>query len=141
MTEQELIAIAKAPAVAYSNKDWEAMRASAATGFFYDEIATQRKTQGVDEAIELWRGWAAAFPDSKATFENTWAGSGGVVLELTWRGTNTGPLRLPSGEIPATGKGIEIRACQIIEIEEGKVKSMRHYFDMMTLMQQLGLNA
>ena len=80
MTEQELIAIAKAPAVAYSNKEWEAMRASVAAGFLYDEIATQRKTQGVDEAIELWRGWATAFPDSKATFENAWAGSGGVAL-------------------------------------------------------------
>lgn len=34
------------------------MRASAAAGFLYDEIATQRKTQGVDEAIELWRDGA-----------------------------------------------------------------------------------
>ncbi len=31
-------------------------------------------------------------------------------------------------------------ACMIVEIGDGKVKSMRHYFDMATLMQQLGIS-
>ena len=43
--------------------------------------------------------------------------------------------------LTATGKKIELPACQIIEIADGKVKSMRQYFDMATMMQQLGITA
>ena len=139
MSEQELINAAKAPTVAYNKKDWSAVKAAITAGFVYDEIGTRRKMDGSDEVIEAWQGWATAFPDSQATFENACVASGKVVLEITWRGRHTGPMQTPGGEIPATGKSIEMRACQSIEIEGGKAKSMRQYFDMMTMMQQLGL--
>ena len=54
-------------------------------------------------------------------------------------GTHTGPMQTPDGVIPATGKSVEIRSCRIVEIEGDKVKSIRQYYDMMTMMQQLGL--
>jgi steroid delta-isomerase-like uncharacterized protein len=139
MSEQELINAAKAPTVAYNKKDWNGVKAAITAGFVYDEVGTQRKMEGTGQVIEAWQGWATAIPDSNATFENAFVASGKVVLELTWRGKHTGPMQTPGGEVPATGKSIELRACQIIEIEGGKAKSMRHYFDMMTMMQQLGL--
>jgi len=139
MSDQELINAAKAPTVAYNNKDWNAFKASVTAKFVYDEVGTQRKIEGPAQAVEALQGWAKAIPDSKATFEGALASNGKVVLELTWRGKHAGPMQMPNGEIPATGKSIEIRACQVLEIEGGKVKSMRHYFDMMTMMQQLGL--
>ena len=91
------------------------------------------------QLITVAKAQVIAYNDSHATFENAVVGDGQVVLELTWRGRHTGPLQTPDGEIPATGKNIEMRACQIVEIEDGKAKSVRHYFDMMTMMQQLGL--
>ena len=139
MSEQELINAAKAPTVAYNQKDWDAFKAAITARYVYDEVGTHRKMEGSSQVIEALQGWAKAFPDSKATFENAFVGGGKVVVELTWRGKHTGPMQTPKGEIPATGKSIEIRACQIIEIEGGKVKLTRHYFDMMTMMQQLGL--
>ena len=49
------------------------------------------------------------------------AGSTGV-LEITWTGTNDGPLELPSGAtVPATGKSVEFDDCQIYEVEDGKL--------------------
>jgi predicted ester cyclase len=48
-------------------------------------------------------------------------------------------MQTPDGEIPATGNSIEMRACVLFEVEDDKVKSIRQYFDMMTMMQQLGL--
>jgi limonene-1,2-epoxide hydrolase len=48
-------------------------------------------------------------------------------------------LRAPTGEVAATGKKIEIRACQVIEVANDKVQAMRQYFDLMTMMQQLGV--
>src|SRR5574341_1445368 len=139
MSEQELINAAKAPTVAYNKKDWNGVKAAVTAGFVYDEVGTQRKMEGSEKVIQAWKGWATAFPDSNATFESAFVGGGKVVLELTWRGKHTGPMQTPGGEKPATGKSIEMRACQIVEIEGGKAKSMRHYFDMMTMMQQLGL--
>jgi limonene-1,2-epoxide hydrolase len=50
-------------------------------------------------------------------------------------------LQTPQGPVAATGKPIEIRACAIMEISGEKAKLQRHYFDMATLMEQLGLNA
>ena len=59
-------------------------------------------------------------------------------MEVMWRGTHTGSLRAPTGEVAATGKKIEIRACQVIDVANDKVQTMRHYFDMMMLLQQVG---
>ncbi len=78
--------------------------------------------------MEAVQGWATAFPDSKATHGKASVSGNTVVLELTWRGTQTGPLQSPNGEIPATGKSIEMRACQVVEIEDGKVASARPSF-------------
>lgn len=139
MAEQSVINAARAPIVAYNNKDWTAAKAALAPDSIYDEVATHRRIQGVDDILEAWRGWATAIPDSKATFDTEHAIDGTVVVELTWRGTHTGPLRMPDGEIAATGRKIEIRGCQVIEVTDGKAKVMRHYFDMATLLQQLGV--
>ena len=138
MSQQSLIDAAKAPSIAYNNKDWEAVKAAVTPGFLYDEVATQRKTQGADQVIAAWQGWGTAFPDSKATFDNAHASGDTVVLEVTWRGTHKGPLQTATRQIPARGKSIEIRACQILEIAGGKAKSMRHYWDMATMLQQIG---
>lgn len=139
MSEQDLINAAKAPTAAYNKKDWGGVKATVTAGFVYDEVPTHRKVEGADQVIQAWKGWAMALPDSNATFENAFVSGSKVVLELTWRGKHTGPMQTPGGEIAATGKSIELRACQIVETEGGKAKSMRHYFDMMTMMQQLGV--
>ena len=139
MSDQHLIKLAKAQVVAYNEKDWKKLADIVTADFVYDEVATHRKTVDVDQLLEVMQGWAATFPDSHGTVENAFVGSGKVVLEVTWRGTHTDPMQTPNGEIPATGKSFEVRACQIIEIEGRQIKSIWHYFDMMTMMQQLGL--
>ncbi len=64
---------------------------------------------------------------------------GGAVFGLTWRGTHTGPIAGPDGEIPASGKSFETRGCQVIEMDGDRAKVIRHYFDIGTMMSQLGL--
>jgi steroid delta-isomerase-like uncharacterized protein len=139
VSSQQLIDAAKAPMLAYNAKDWDAARASLSSDFVYDEIATNRKTQGADQAIQLWQGWAAAFPDSRATFHREIASGNTVVFEVSWQGTHQGPLETPGGSIPATGKRIDVRACMAFEVENDRAKVQRHYFDMMTLLQQIGM--
>jgi steroid delta-isomerase-like uncharacterized protein len=138
---QQIINTAKAPILAYNAKDWDAMRSSITDDFAYDEVATRRKVQDADQAVSLWKGWAAAFPDSKASFDNTLVCGQTAVLELTWRGTHTGLLQTPDGSLAPTGKRIEIRACAALEVAGDRVRAQRHYFDMATLMEQLGQTA
>jgi hypothetical protein len=38
-----------------------------------------------------------------------------ALLEFVGRGTNTGPLHMPTGDIPATGKPAEMRLCYAIK--------------------------
>ena len=136
---QQLIDAAKAPILAYNDKKWNAVRSSITPDAVYDEIATNRKVQGADQIIPLWQGWATAFPDSRGTFNNELASGTTVVLEVTWRGTHQGPLQTPNGPIAATGKRIDIRACMVVEVINDKAKVQRHYFDMATLLQQIGV--
>ncbi len=141
MSDQALVDAAKASIIAYGDKDWDAVTRAVTPEIVYDEVSTNRKVQGIQDVLTLWKGWAAAFPDSKATFGEAYVSGNTVILELTWRGTHTGPLRTATGEIPATGKPIAMRSCQIIDIADGKTQHIRQYFDMATLMTQLGVTA
>ena len=138
MTENSVIEAAKRPIEAYGKKDWKAIRQAVNPDLSYDEVGTHRQLEGVDAVVAAWQGWAAALPDSKATIEATYVSGDNVVIELTWRGHHTGPLETPDGTLHATGKPIELRACQVIGMENGKPSSIRQYFDMATLLQQIG---
>ena len=61
-----------------------------------------------------------------------------AALEVTWKGTHTGPLVTAEGTIPASGKRQETPAAFVFTFEGGKVKESRHYFDSMTLLKQIG---
>ena len=139
MPQPSLVDIAKAPILAYNDKNWDAVRAAVSPTFVYDEVATQRKVQGINDVLGVWREWATAFPDSKATFNAVATNGNTVIVEVTWRGTHTGTLQAPTGKVAATGKKIEIRACQVIEVTNDKVQTMRQYFDLLTMLQQLGV--
>lgn len=138
---QSAVDAAKAQIVAYNQKDWNAVTAVLAPACVYDEVGTQRKLQGISDILTAWRGWAAALPDSNASFDNVSVSGSTVTLELTWRGTHKGPLQTPSGALPPSGRTIELRACQVVDVADGRVQAVRHYFDMATLLQQLGASS
>ena len=133
-----VIEIAKAAVIAYNEKDWNKCKDILAADAVYDEKGTHRRIQGADEIIEAWQGWAKAFPDSKATFVREFASGDTAVLELVWKGVHTGPLQTPTGTIPPSNKPIEMPACQVVRVEGDKVKSASHYFDMLTMLTQIG---
>jgi steroid delta-isomerase-like uncharacterized protein len=139
LSPQALTEVAQGLITAYNERDWNRAKSAITPDFVYDEIATGRKASDADQTIELWKGWAQAFPDSKGTFEGSHVASdGSVTLELTWRGTHKGPLQMPNGAIQPTGKPIEIRACAVVEVAGDRARAQRHYFDIATMLRQLG---
>ena len=61
-------------------------------------------------------------------------------VEIVWNGTMDGDMTGPDGStIPATGKSQTTPAVMVMTFKDGKVTHCNHYFDMMTMMVQLGL--
>ena len=133
-----VIEIAKALITAYNDKNWSKAKDMLAADAVYDEKGTHRQIQGVREIIDAWQGWAKTIPNSKATFVREFASGDTAILELVWKGVHAGPLQTPTGTIPALRGSIELPACQVIQVEGGKVKSVSQYFDMLTLLTQTG---
>jgi steroid delta-isomerase-like uncharacterized protein len=138
MSNTSTIDAAKASVLAYNEKNWDRAKETIAPTIVYDEVGTHRKVAGAHDVLAVWKDWATALPDSKATVDRATVDGDTVTLELTWRGTHTGPLHMPAGDIAATGRPIELRAVQVIDVADGKAKSIRQYFDTATLMRQIG---
>jgi steroid delta-isomerase-like uncharacterized protein len=139
MPQKSVVDVAKEEVLAYNDKDWNRFRDCLTPDVVYDEVGTQRQAKGVEDVLSTCKGWANAIPDSRALLRSEMATGNTALLEMTWSGTHKGPLKIEGREIPATGKKIELRACQVVEVADGKIKSMRHYFDSATLLRQLGV--
>ena len=139
MAEQDLIPAARGFLDAFNASDWEGYKTAMISDCVYDEVGTSRILRGAGEIIRCSQEWKQAMPDIRGTVTNAWATGNTVVLEITWKGTHTGPLQGPSGMVPATGKQQTTRAGWVLNFDGGKIKDSRHYFDMFSLMQQLGI--
>ena len=134
-----LVDVAKASTLAYNEKNYDKMRSYLADNAVYDEVATGRNVRGIADILSAFKGWATAFPDSKGKILDEYVSDTTVVLELEWTGTHSGPLQTPNGNIPPTGKTIKVRACEVFQFTGEKILNARHYFDMATLLRQLGV--
>ena len=138
MSEQNLIGIARELIDAFNAGDGKRFKKHLAPGVVYDEVGTQRRIQGADAWVQTWEQWRSALPDVKGTITNAVASGNTVVQEITWQGTQSGPLQMPGGTIPPSGKRQITRASQVLVFEGDRVKESRHYFDMLGLLQQIG---
>jgi steroid delta-isomerase-like uncharacterized protein len=123
---------------AFSSGDWESVRAGLASDSHFDEFGTGRKVDGPEKIVELFKGWKQAFPDASGTVTSAFASGDTAVLEVIWKGTQTGPLTMEEGTIPASGKRQETPAAILFTFEGDKIKESRHYFDSLTLLKQIG---
>jgi len=138
LTTDALVEIARKQIDAFNNGDWEQMRGLLASDAHYQEFGTERAIEGPEQIIEAFKGWKTAFPDAAGTVTSSVAGGDTAVLEVTWKGTHTGPLTTAAGTIPASGKHQETPAAIFYVFEGPKIKASRHYFDAMTLLKQIG---
>jgi predicted ester cyclase len=83
----------------------------------------------------------SAFPDGRVEITNVIADDRQAVVEYTGQGTMTGAMSTGGGDIPPTGRRMQMKLCDFMEIEDGKVIRYRSYFDAAFMMQQLGLTS
>ena len=131
--------VARESVECYSAGAFDSLRSLLADDFYEEELATQRRLEGADARIETVRGWKRAFPDEHGTITGVYTSGNTVALEVTWEGTQSGPMAMPDGqEFPPSNKRETVKSVQVIEVENGKMKALRTYFDLMTLLQQIG---
>jgi len=136
---QSAVDVARESIECFTAGDFDRLRSLLADDSYEEELATQRRLEGADAQVEAARGWKEAFPDGRGTVHGAYADGNTVTIELTWEGTQSGPMRAPDGqELPPSNRRGTVNACQVMEIEDGKIKSTRHYFDLMTILQQIG---
>ena len=62
-----------------------------------------------------------------------------VVVQLALQGTHLGPLSLPEGTIPPTGKRMDAPCCDVFRIANGKIQSFNCYPSGTVIFAQLGV--
>ena len=94
---------------------------------------------------EEWRAFCdvfvTAFPDLTQDLRLLVDAGEYAFAEVVARGTHTGPLATPDGDIAPTGRTIEIRFCVVMHERDGLLVDGREYYDAGTLLGQLGLTA
>jgi ketosteroid isomerase-like protein len=104
------------------------------------ETPDQGTVNGQDGILAWFGQFATAFPDASWESAHKHESGDTAIDEGYVVGTHSGPLALPDGtSIPATGKPLRVRGCDVATVADGRVTSHRFYFDQMDLMGQLGL--
>jgi steroid delta-isomerase-like uncharacterized protein len=110
----------------------------------YADDAVQRMHDGIFEGPDAIRDRLArdldAFADANYVVDSFVDEGDRFADEWTFTGTHTGPFRLPDGtEVPATGKRVEIKGMELVEVSDGKIVVDNLYYDFMAAVLQLGL--
>jgi steroid delta-isomerase-like uncharacterized protein len=93
-----------------------------------------------DQAQAYTQGFIDAFPDLHFEPTQKIAQGDWVVVNWVGSGTHNGGLRTPTGEvIPPTGKKAMVPGSTTYQIKNGKAVYVHTYWDMVTLLAQLGL--
>lgn len=124
---------------AMNTKDKAAMAecyADDAVAFTPDEGQIRGREGITNYLFQMWEAFPDVTYESKEKYE-----TGNVAIdEGIVTGTNTGALKMATGEsLQPTGKKMTVRSCDIVHVEEGRVKTHHFYFDQMEFMAQLGL--
>jgi steroid delta-isomerase-like uncharacterized protein len=107
-------------------------------GTFTDESIpyTYRGPNELGLTVEVY---AKAFPDMHRELHTFYVAGNVVIVQLALQGTHLGPLELPSGTVPPTGKRIDAPCCDVFELVDGKIKRFDCYAEGSVIAKQLGL--
>ncbi|MFP5451815.1 MAG: ester cyclase [Thermoleophilia bacterium] len=137
MTAEDVVRTSLA---AWNAGDRAGHRATLADDAVVKEHGTGREIVGGDEIAAAHFAWRDAFPGMRGDIENLVAHGDQVVYETTWTGTHAGPLTAPDGQtIPPTGRSVAMPACLVVRVADDRIVEQHHYFDMVTMLSQLGL--
>jgi predicted ester cyclase len=97
------------------------------------------RLQGRDQLQAFFSVFWEAFPDLEVTITSVVEEGSVVAIQARSRGTHTGTLHTPGGDIPPTGRGIDLALSDDYEVHEGMIVAGHLRFDRLELLEQLGV--
>jgi steroid delta-isomerase-like uncharacterized protein len=101
-----------------------------------DDMVPVGVLRGRDEMRQYFKSVFAATPDARTTITRLVAGEQSCAVEWRLEGTFDGA---PYLGIEPTGKHIEIRGLDLLELENGEIVSNTGYFDGASFARQIGM--
>jgi len=124
---------------ALSAHDLDRVSAVVDENFEFADVGGGEVMHGRDEWRAFCGVFVTAFPDLTQDVRLLVDAGEYAFAEVVARGTHTGPLATPDGEIAPTGRTIEIPFCVVMRAGDGLLVEGREYYDAATLLGQLGL--
>src|ERR1700730_4676843 len=95
--------------------------------------------RGPDQVAAFNSALWEAFPDINLTATRVAQDGATVVMRGRAEGTHHGTFHTPAGDIPPTGKSVNLPYSEYFEVEAGVIVSARLVFDRLELLEQLGV--
>ena len=113
---------------------WNAGDLATVDALVHPDYAVEGVGRGPDFVRSNVTALRATFPDLEVTIEQVVAEGDWAAVRLTLRGTHLGPL----GEIPPSGKQVEMREMVFWRVEDGRLRAIWSVGDALGLRVQLG---
>ena len=123
----------------FNSRDFTKIKSLISEQADWSDIAAGAKYQGQQCFQHYAQNWLTALPDGKVAIQNVINAGDFVVIELLGSGTHTGSFKSPSGEIPATGKKVQMNVCDVLQFRDGQLIGAHTYYDVATLLRQIGV--
>lgn len=105
----------------------------------FTDMSINTVFRGPDGLPEQVVNYATAFPDMHRELSRVYVSGDIVVVQLALQGTHQGPLNLPYGTLPPTGKRMDAPCCDVFELTGGKIKRFDCYPSGSVILTQLGV--
>jgi steroid delta-isomerase-like uncharacterized protein len=124
---------------AWDQHDTAAFAGLLADDFSFSDVMAPEPFRSREQVQAYMEGWFTAFPDMHIRSTGRVVSEDQVAGEVEFTGTNTGPLRMGSQEVPATGKSVIGTGTYFASVKDGKYVAFRAHPDVASMMAQLGL--
>lgn len=101
-----------------------------------DDFVVLGRLEGRQAVRDFFSGLFAAFPDFRIEMLDVVGDDTRAVVQWHAHGTFTGA---PFQGIHATGRSVDLRGCDVMTFDEGRLRSNTIYYDGLTFARQIGL--
>jgi steroid delta-isomerase-like uncharacterized protein len=137
MSAEDNAAVVRRVYTTFNDHDLDAAAALVTDDFELVDVATGLTYHGSAGFREWLAPWLAAVPDARTEVTSLIVQGDWVATEHTGRGTHSGSLPTPGGELPPSGRPVELRFGEFFELRGGKIARLRAYWDVGTLLRQV----
>jgi predicted ester cyclase len=142
-TPEDKVAFYRACYAALSAKDMDKFGKCYADNIVSEHVDSGMPTMnGRDAVVEGVKMFTTAFPDANVTPTLILVNGNKMASVGVFTGTQSGPLKSPAGEIPATNKKVGMEQFHMVEVDPAAGGAVKEWFiyDQGTMMAQLGLS-